>query len=136
MESYHLQIMTADGACFDGEAQKLIVRTIDGDVCILPRHINYVTALGMGQATVITDEEERRAACIGGLLSVHEGQVRLLPTTFEWAEDIDGERASRSQARAEETLAHKDGLTKRQIAAAEARLKRALVRQAVAKKLK
>ena len=136
MASYHLQIMTPDGACFDGQAEKLTVRTIEGDVCILARHINYVTALGMGQATVVTDSGERRAACIGGLLSVHDGQVRLLPTTFEWAEDIDVERASRAQARAEETLAHKDTLTRRQIAAAEARLKRALVRQAVAKKCK
>ena len=134
MASFHLQIMTSDGVNFDGEAQKLIVRAIDGDVCILPRHINYVTALGMGQATVITDTGERTAACIGGLLSVREGLVRLLPTTFEWADEIDSERAAKARTRAEETLSHKESLTKRQIASAEARLKRALVRQAVAKK--
>ena len=48
-----------------------------------------MTALGMGEAR-ITDEagQVRRAACIGGMLSVLNGQVRLVATTWEWAEDI------------------------------------------------
>ena len=34
MSTFHLQIVTPDGGFFDGEAEKLIVRAIDGDVCI------------------------------------------------------------------------------------------------------
>ena len=45
MSTFHLQIVTPDGGFFDGEAEKLIVRAIDGDVCILARHSPYVTAL-------------------------------------------------------------------------------------------
>lgn len=33
-------------------------------------------------------------------------QVRLVATTFEWAEDIDAARAQRAKARAEELLQH------------------------------
>ena len=52
--TYHLQIVTLDGKCFDGQAVRLTIPTIDGQVGILARHINYVTALGMGPAKVVT----------------------------------------------------------------------------------
>ena len=50
MSSFHLQIVTPDGAFFDGPAQRVRVRTIGGDVAILAGHIPYVTALGIGEA--------------------------------------------------------------------------------------
>ena len=48
MSVFHLRIVTADGLYFDGEAQRVIARTIDGDVCILAHHTPYLPALGMG----------------------------------------------------------------------------------------
>ena len=47
----------------------------------------------MGPAKVVLEGKSRIAACIGGMLSVINGEVRLIATTFEWAEDIDRERA-------------------------------------------
>jgi len=131
MSTFSLQIVTPDGSFFDGEAEKLIVRTVGGDVCILARHCDYVTALGMGEAQIFTESGKRSAACIGGMLAVTGGRVRLVPTTFEWADQIDTERASRSEAKARELLAQK--LSKQELELAEARLKRALVRSSVAK---
>ena len=69
MSSFHLQIVTPDGLFFDGEAESLDVRATTGGVTILPRHINYVTPLGMGVATVKTEGKVRKAACIGGMLA-------------------------------------------------------------------
>lgn len=97
MSTFHLQIVTPDGGFFDGEAEKLIVRAIDGDVCILARHSPYVTALGTGEARVTIDGKRRRAACAGGMLAVTKDNVRLVATTFEWAEDIDADRAQRAK---------------------------------------
>lgn len=131
MASYHLQIVTPDGLCFDGQAEKLIVRTSTGDVCIMARHINYVTALGMGQASVTVNGEVRRAACIGGMLSVHDGAVKLVASTFEWAEDIDLDRAKHAEEVARGRLAEREKLSDQELAMAEAKLKRALVRQSV-----
>ena len=65
MSAFHLQIVTPDGSFFDGEAERVIVRAIDGDICILPRHIPYVTALAMGEARVTVDGKVRRAAANG-----------------------------------------------------------------------
>ena len=103
--TYHLQIVTPDGQCFDGQAVRLIIPTIHGQVGILARHINYVTALGMGPAKIVTEEGERWAACIGGMLAVTNGDVKVVATTFEWADEIDVERAKASVARAEAMLA-------------------------------
>lgn len=134
MKTFHLQIVTPDGGVFDGQAERLIVRTVTGDVCILPKHINYVTAVGMGEARITVDGKVRRAACIGGMLAVTEGAVKLVATTFEWAEDIDQERAKQAEERAREILDAKDRHGQQDMALAEAKLKRALVRQSVAEK--
>ena len=132
MSTFSLQIVTPDGLFFDGQAEKLVVRTVTGDVCILARHCNFVTALGMGEAQVFLENGKRTAACIGGMLSVTEGNVRLVPTTFEWAEDIDEERAARAAERAQAMLAEKKSA--REFEMAQARLKRALVRSSVARR--
>ena len=131
--TYHLQIVTPDGQYFDGQAERLIVPTINGPVGILARHINYVTALGMGQAKVVTEAGERLAACIGGMVAVTNGDVKVVATTFEWADEIDVERAEASLARAEAMLAapNCDDQTRQY---AIARRKRAQLRLSIAGK--
>jgi len=131
MNSFPLKIVTPDGLLFDGQAEQLTVRTTTGDIGILAGHVNCVAPLGMGSATVVTEGKRRYAACIGGILSVVNGEVRLVPTTFEWAEDIDKQRAAASEARAREVLANKDA-SAMELQIAQARLKRALVRQSAA----
>ena len=132
MSVFHLKIVTADGEFFDGEAERVLVRTIDGDVCILAHHTPYLTALGMGECRVTgSNGETRRAACIGGMLSVMNNEVHLVATTFEWAEDIDVSRAERARQRAEQLMRQK--LDARDQELAQARLKRALTRINVGK---
>lgn len=132
MASFPLKIVTPDGVAFDGEVKSLSCRTVCGQVELLARHIDYCTAVGMGEAHITTEDGSvRRAACMGGMLSMVGGKCRLLATTFEWADTIDKERAERSKARAEAILAQK-GIDKHELELAEARLKRALVRGSVA----
>ena len=129
--TFPLKIVTPDGLIFDGQADKLIVRTTQGDMGILARHINCVCPLGMGQAIVESEGQRRTAACIGGLLSIADGTVTLVPTTFEWSDQIDADRAEKSQKRAESILSSKDA-SDTELRLAEARLKRALIRKSVA----
>ena len=133
MNSFPLKIVTPDGLIFDGHAEELIVRSTTGDIGILAGHINCVAPLGMGRATVITGGSRRYAACIGGMVSVLDGVVTLVPTTFEWAEDIDSVRVEKSLERAQQILGSKDA-SGTDIRLAEARLRRALVRRGVASK--
>lgn len=130
MMPFKLKIVTPDGLIFDGEAEKLIVRTTGGDVCILARHMNYVTPLGMGMAIVEANGKRRTAACIGGMLSVSDGEATLVPTTFEWADKIDLQRAEASYEKADKVL--KSGTASdTELALAQAKLHRALVRKSV-----
>ena len=131
MNSFSLKIVTPDGLAYEGQAEELIVRTTTGDIGIMAGHINCVAPLGMGQAMILVDGKKRYAACIGGMLSVVNGAVNLVPTTFEWADDIDVSRAEASAKRARTVLDNK-GASNTDIRMAEARLKRALIRQNVA----
>ena len=130
MNSFALKIVTPDGLVFDGQAQELIVRTVTGDMGILSGHTDCVAPLGMGLATVVIDGEKRYGACIGGMVSVLNGQVKLVPTTFEWSDKIDVARAAASEERAKAVLADKTS-SDTDLRLAEARLKRALIRKRV-----
>lgn len=132
MTAFPLKIVTPDGLLYDGQAEELIVRTVSGDMGILAGHIDCVAPLGMGRATVLAEGKKRYGACIGGMVSVVNGHVTLVPTTFEWAEDIDLQRANAAADRAKKIIGDK-GASDADIRMAQARLKRALVRSSVAK---
>ena len=106
MSSFHLQIVTPDGLFYDGQAESLNLRAAQGGLTILPRHTNFVTTVGMGPAKVVLDGNARTAACIGGMLSVINGEVRLIATTFEWAlERAEAKLADASLSKEEHRLA-------------------------------
>ena len=131
MTPFSLKIVTPDGMEYEGHAEEVIVRTTTGDLGILAGHVDCVAPLGMGRATFIIDGQKRYAACIGGILSMSKGALTLVPTTFEWAEDIDADRADRAAERAKAILSGKN-VQSADIAVAEAKLKRALIRKNVA----
>lgn len=133
MTPFPLKIVTPDGMKYDGTAEELIVRSATGDFGVLAGHVNCVVPLGMGHAMAIIDGNRRYAACIGGMLSVIDGKVTLVPTTFEWADQIDKKRSAESEARARAVLSDKS-VGETDIKLAEAKLKRALIRQSVAEK--
>ena len=132
MNGFMLKIVTPDGLVYDGTAEEVVVRTTTGDIGILAGHVNCIAPLGMGMATIAIEGQKKYAACIGGMISVVDGSVTLVPTTFEWADKIDLERAEASQERAKAIIADKNA-TATELRMADARLKRAVVRQSVAK---
>ena len=126
--TFHLKIVTVDGLAFEGEVQRLMFRSTHGDIAILARHINYCTAVGMGTAHVVMEDgSERTAACIGGMCSMMDNECHLLPTTWEWSEDIDVERAEAAKVRAEAKL-REEKLSEEARLLTESKLYRALVR--------
>ena len=135
MTPFSLKIVTPDGLIYDGQAEELVVRTTSGDIGILAGHINCVAPLGMGRATILIEGKKRYAACIGGILSVVNGEVRLVPTTFEWADQIDVDRAQASLDLAKSELA-KPNLDAAAKKVFQARQNRAMVRLNVARKAK
>ena len=86
MKEFQLQIVTPEGILFDGAAEQLSVRSIDGEVAVMAGHIPYVTALKEGKCRVYVAGKIRHASCGGGLLEVNKENVRLLSPDFKFAE--------------------------------------------------
>ena len=124
---FQLQIVTPDGLLYDGPAQRLITRTAQGNVGILARHSDYVAPLGIGETKIkFSDGTTRIGSSAHGMVSVTDGIVRLVASTFEWADEIDVDRAQRAAEKAREKLARKTN--DYELRMAEYKLKRALNR--------
>ena len=135
MADFHLKIVSPDGVFFDGEAHQLSLRSIDGDIAVMAGHIPYLTAVGIGECRVYTDGgEPRRAACCGGLLNVTKNGVFLAPTTFEWAEDIDRERAEAAKQKALSRIENPKNDAAKKLA--QIKLQRANLRISITDKIK
>lgn len=89
MNKFTLQIVTPQGLLYEGEAEKIILRTTEGDVGILAKHADYIAALGTGAARLFSDGKERKATCSGGMVSVADGVVRVVASVFRWADEAD-----------------------------------------------
>ena len=128
MATFHLQIVTPDRLVYDGEARQIILRTVGGDAAILAGHIDYSAPLGIGEAKVVAEGAQPRSAALnGGMLSVVDNDVNVIATTFEWADEIDVNRAERAKEQAEQRL-HQLQEQDKQFRIAEAKLKRAIAR--------
>ncbi|GCA67461.1 hypothetical protein KGMB01110_18970 [Mediterraneibacter butyricigenes] len=131
MKTFPLRIGTPDGLLFSGDVVRVVCRTITGDRAILADHIDFCTGIGMGEARVVLEDGTvRKAACIGGMLTMVDGMCRLLATTWEWSDEIDSERAEKAKQAAEATL-NQEGLSDHEYNVAKAKLQRALVRLSV-----
>ena len=133
MKEFKLEIITPDGPFFCGSVFSLLARTPLGDVCILANHADYLTAIEFGNVKIKDKSGERYASVMGGFLSVTNGEATIIATTAEYAEDIDVKRAERAKARAEEIIKNKQ--SDKDVALAELKLKRALNRLSVSKKV-
>lgn len=130
MRKFNLQIVTPDGEIFSGDAEGILVRTDGGDVEIMAGHSDYFATLSTGRAKLTVDGKAREAAASGGFISVKGSDVKLVATTFEFAENIDVKRARAAKERTEQLLlSAKDD---RDIKHLKAKLLRALSRLSVA----
>ncbi len=134
MNEFHLTVVTPDGTKFDGNATSLLVKTESGDVEILAKHADYFASLGIGRARIDVGGEKRIASSAGGFLSVKQNEVMLVATTFEFADEIDLERAILAKEKAEEAIARSND--DKALMLAKAKLARAINRINVSELLK
>ena len=123
MNTFNLKIVTLDGIEYDKDVLSVVARTSVGDVCILRGHTDYVAPIEIGKVKIKDASGEKVGACSGGFISVSQSRARIVATTFEFAENIDVERAKKAKEKAETRM--KD-LKNSKIA--ETKLKKALLR--------
>ena len=84
MKQFYVEIVTTEGKAFEGNAEKLVLPTTEGPVCIMGGHIDYFAKAERGEVRLVCDGKERRGDCLGGVVSVNGGQVSLVTVKFEW----------------------------------------------------
>lgn len=85
MNTFRLTISSPDGNLFEGEAVKISVRGIEGDLAVMAGHIPFITAVkDCGCKIELPDGTEKTGHTAGGLLNVSDKGVILLSDTFSW----------------------------------------------------
>src|ERR1700761_6291357 len=106
----HVDIVSAEGEIFSGEASMLFAAGTDGDLGIAPRHAPLLTLLKPGEVRVQTpDGHEQHFFVGGGALEVQPNKITVLADTALRAHDIDEAAALAAKQRAEEALRDKTG---------------------------
>ena len=108
------------------------MRTTQGDVGILPRHVKYLAALGIGGLTIMANGTSRVAAVADGFVDVSAEGTVILARTCEWADEIDINRAREAEAQAKARLQQQ--LSEHEQDVANIKLKKAVNRIRIAQK--
>lgn len=130
--TFRLQIVTPSRTFYDDEVEMAIVRSTEGDLGIMSKHMLMVAPLKIGKVRIKKDGQFREAAISEGFVQVESEYTRIITDTAEWPEEIDVKRAEEAKERAERRLAAKDSDTDR--VRADIALKKALNRLNVANK--
>lgn len=101
----HVDIVSAEGELFSGEATMVFATGKEGDLGIAPRHAPLLTLLSPGEVRVKTpDGQEQHFFVGGGALEVQPKKVTVLADTAIRARDIDEAAALQAKQRAEDAL--------------------------------
>ena len=120
----HVDIVSAEGQIFSGEASMVFVPGSQGELGIYPRHAPLLTTLKAGEVRVQSEGQEQVFYVGGGALEIQPHLVTVLADTAARAKDLDEAAALAAKQRAEEAVASRGD--KVQIAEAQAELLRAV----------
>jgi len=105
----HVDIVSAEGDIYSGQAEMVYAHAEMGEVGIAPRHAPMITRLKPGEVRV--DEgsggEARHFYVSGGILEVQPHIVTVLADTAVRASDLDEAAALEAKRRAEDALVGK-----------------------------
>ncbi|HEY8521018.1 MAG TPA: F0F1 ATP synthase subunit epsilon [Gammaproteobacteria bacterium] len=127
----HVDIVSAEGAIYSGEAKMVFAPAKMGDVGIAPRHAPLLTDLRPGEVRVQRDDgPELFFYVTGGMLEVQPHVVTVLADSALRAEDLDEAAALEARERARQALEGRTGevdleQAQRQLVEAEARYRAA-----------
>lgn len=135
MATIHVDIVSAEGEIFSGEASMVFAPAVMGEIGIAPRHAPLLTTLKPGEVRVQTPAGEEQFFYVsGGAIEVQPHLVTVLADTALRAKDLDEAAALQAKQRAEEAL--KDRGDKIGVAEAQAELARAVAQIKAIEKLR
>src|SRR5512138_2370629 len=127
----HVDIVSAEGAIYSGEAKMVFAPAKMGDVGIAPRHAPLLTDLRPGEVRVQRDDgPELFFYVTGGVLEVQPHLITVLADSALRADDLDEAAALDARERARQALEGRTGeidleQAQREMVEAEARYRAA-----------
>ena len=110
MAMIQVDIVSAEGSIFSGEAAMVFAPAEMGEIGIAPRHSPLITRLATGEVRVQAENGEEQVFFVsGGMLEVQPSMVTVLADTALRAKDIDEAAALKAKQEAEEALAERRG---------------------------
>ena len=131
----HVDIVSAEGEIFAGDATMVFAPASGGEIGIAPRHAPLLTTMKAGEVRVQDASGEEHLFWVGGgALEVQPHKVTVLADTAARAKDLDEAAALAAKQRAEEALRDRTGAM--EIAEAQAELARAAAQLRAIEKLR
>ncbi|NGP44739.1 F0F1 ATP synthase subunit epsilon [Bacillaceae bacterium SIJ1] len=104
MSTINVDVVTPDGAVYEGSAEMVVAKADNGELGVLPGHIPMVAPLAIGAVRLKQGNETQYISVSGGFLEVRPDKITILAQAAEKPEDIDENRAKQAKERAEQLL--------------------------------
>jgi F-type H+-transporting ATPase subunit epsilon len=102
----HVSVVSPESILYEGEAEMVVCRPVDGEIAFLPAHEPFVGALGGFPVRIIrTEGPEIAIAVHGGFVEFSDDRVTVLSDVAELPDQIDVVRAQTAKEEAERRLA-------------------------------
>ncbi len=131
-----LQLITQERQVLEEEVISVTLPGEEGQITILPGHVNLFTRIKPGTVLVKTleDQDDRLVTVGGGFADVGPKEVKILADAAVRAEEIDEAKAEVAKQEAEEAMKNRED--RQRFIEAEASLRKALLELETAKKWK
>ena len=107
-QTFKLEVVTPDKKVLSEEVQYAGVPGLEGEFGVLPQHIPFLSALGIGKLQYDKDGQRSSLFVSGGFAEVGFTSLFILAESAEKTEDIDRARAEQALKRAEKRLAQQE----------------------------
>ncbi len=111
MATLHVDVVSAEGSIFSGEATFVALPGEAGELGILPRHTPLITRIRPGAVQIAkanadgsASGEEEFVFVAGGILEVQPGTVTVLADTAIRGRDLDEAKAAEAKRIAEDAM--------------------------------
>ncbi len=106
MATIHVDVVSAEGGIFSGEAKFVALPGEMGELGIYPRHTPLITRIKPGAVRIVRadNDEEELIFVAGGILEVQPTTVTVLADTAIRGHDLDEAKATEAKKLAEEAM--------------------------------
>jgi F-type H+-transporting ATPase subunit epsilon len=106
MATIHVDVVSAEGLVFSGDAKFVALPGESGELGILPRHTPLITRIKPGAVRIerADNNEEEFVFVAGGIVEVQPTTVTVLADTAIRGKDLDEAKANEAKRAAEEAM--------------------------------